>query len=179
MGVGYAGKSYILGQGMQERIESIVKEACTVNGVALYDMELKATGHGKILVVYITSLTGVKVHDCQHVSRMIEHQLEAEDLIPGSYFLEVSSPGLERDLKKKIHFVSAINERIKVTVQGEEQNRHLIGILTEVNQDRISLLLETGEQEEILLNRIRKAKTMHDHKKDLQKSNKADKMKEN
>ncbi len=163
---------------MQSKVESIVKEACATHGVALYDLELKTTAHGKVLVVYITSLGGVKVHDCQYVSRMIEHQLETEDLISGHYFLEVSSPGLERELNKKSHFVSAINEHIKLTVQGEEQNRRLTGILLEVNQDSITLASESGETEEILLSRIRKAKTLHDHKKDLQKSDKAGKMKE-
>jgi ribosome maturation factor RimP len=163
---------------MQEKIESIVKEACAAHGVALYDMEMKPTGRGKVLLVYVTSFGGVKVSDCQRISRKIEHQLEEEDLVQGKYILEVSSPGLERELKKKSHFVSAINEQIKLTVHSDEQNEHLEGKLLEVNPDRITLQFSDGEEEEILLNRIKKAKTLFDYKQDLKKPGKAETKKE-
>jgi ribosome maturation factor RimP len=161
---------------MQEKIESIVKEACAQKGVALYDLELKPTAHGKVLLVSITSMGGVKVKDCQSVSRIIERQLEEEDLIEGRYFLEVASPGLERDLRKKSHFVSAINEQIKLTVQGEEQNERLKGRLKEVNPSSIILEKDDGEQEEILFSRIKKAKTLYDHRPDLKKSKTEEKL---
>ncbi|MCF7911316.1 MAG: ribosome assembly cofactor RimP [Candidatus Cloacimonetes bacterium] len=163
---------------MQEKIESIVKEACAAHGVALYDLEMKPTVHGRLLLVYVTSLGGVKVSDCQRISCKIEHQLEEEDLVQGKYILEVSSPGLERELKKKSHFVSAINEQIKLTVHGEEQNKTLEGRLLEVNPDRITLEYADGEEEEVLLSRIKKAKTLYDYKQDLKKPGKADQKKE-
>lgn len=163
---------------MQEKIELIVKEACAAQGVALYDLEFKPTDHGKLLLVYVTRLGGVKVSDCQKISKKIAHQLEEEDLIEGRYFLEVSSPGLERDLKKKSHFVSAINEQVSLTVHGEEKNDVVEGKLVEVNQDRITLLLGDGEELEVLLSKIKKAKTLFDYKQDLKKPGKADLKKE-
>ena len=158
---------------MQAKIESIVKEACQNYGVSLYDLELKPTGHGKVLVIYLTKLGGIKVEDCQRVSRIIERDLEAEDLIKGRYYLEVSSPGLERELKKKSHFISAINEHIKLIVQEESGNRRLRGRLIEVNPQSITLNTEEDTLEEIDLHRIRKAKTLFDHKQDLKKSSKS------
>lgn len=163
---------------MQARIEEIVKEACTEHGVALYDLELKPTNHGKVLIVYITRLGGVQVKECQRVSRQIEQELEGEDLISGRYYLEVSSPGLERELKKKRHFVSAINEQIKLTVQGEEQNRRLRGKLLEVNPASILLESEEGEEEIIPLSSIKKAKTLFDARGDFQKDKKTVRKKE-
>ena len=173
-----SGFSIILGQAMQEKIESIVKEACAAQGVSLYDLEFKPTDHGKLLLVYVTSLGGVKVSDCQKISKKIAHQLEEEDLIQSRYFIEVSSPGLERDLKKKSHFVSAINEQVSLTVHGDGKSGHLEGKLIEVNPNRITLLLEDGEELEVLLSRIKKAKTMFDYKQDLKKPGKADQKKE-
>jgi ribosome maturation factor RimP len=154
---------------MQERIESIVKEACAKAGVALYDLEMKATAHGRVLVVFVTSLGGVKVKYCQRVSRLIEHQLEEEDIIDGRYFLEVSSPGLERELKKKSHFVSAIGEQVSLSVQTGDGNSPVSGRLHEVNPDSITLKLADDEMLEISLSRIKKAKTLFDYKKDLKK----------
>lgn len=163
---------------MQEKILEIVKNACTEKGVALYDLELKPTGHGRVLLVYITRLGGVSINDCQSVSRMIEADLEAEDLIEGRYILEVSSPGLERDLSKKTHFVSAINEQIKLTVQGTEVNERIKGKLLEVHPDMILFETENEEVMEIPLNKIKKAKTLYDAKRDLKNAKQGKQKKE-
>src|SRR6056297_3393529 len=98
-----------------ERLEEITKQACAEQGVALYDLELKHAAKGLVVVAYITKMGGVSVGDCRAVSRTISVVLEEEDLIEERYFLEVSSPGLERQLKLKKHYVSAIGEKIKIT----------------------------------------------------------------
>jgi ribosome maturation factor RimP len=163
---------------MQERIEDIVKEACMSNGVSLYDLQWKTTGSGRLLLVRITRLGGVTIDDCREVSHQISEQFDAEDLIEGHYLLEVSSPGLERELTKKSHFISAINEGIKVTVQGKADNQRLNGILKEVNPASITLTLENGDDVEIPLASIKKANTHFDAKPDLQKAKRQEKIKE-
>lgn len=155
---------------MQEKILEIVKSACAEQGVSLYDLQWKTTGHGRLLLVKITKLSGVTVRECQRVSRKIDRELEESDIIEGRYFLEVSSPGLERELTRKSHFTSAINEMIKLTIHEEPSNRRLKGILKEVLPNTIIIETEDGEEEEIEIPSIRKAKTLFDAKADLKNS---------
>jgi len=163
---------------MKERIEEIVKEACLAEGVSLYDLQWKAVGRGKLLLVRITRLGGVSISDCRRVSKFIDNQLEEDDPIEGRYSLEVSSPGLERELTKKSHFVSAINESVMLTVHGKEENTKVRGILKEVNPKSIMLLSETEDMLEIPLTSIKKAKIFFDASIELKAAKQAEKNKE-
>ena len=163
---------------MKERIEEIVKEACLSEGVSLYDLQWKNVGRGRLLLVRITRLGGVSITDCRRVSRFIDNQLEENDPIQGRYSLEVSSPGLERELTKKSHFVSAINENVMLTVQGKEENTKVKGILKEVNPKSIMLLSEAEGLVDIPLNSIKKAKIFFDASLELKAAKQAEKNKE-
>ncbi|MBN1326497.1 MAG: ribosome assembly cofactor RimP [Candidatus Cloacimonetes bacterium] len=148
----------------KERIEEIARQVCQDLDLALYDLDLKSAHKGTIVLIYITKINGVSVGDCQQVSRTVGAILEEEDLIAGRYFLEVSSPGLERELKRKKHYVSAINELLKLTYHELDKNMTVTGTLLEVMED--SILLEVDEQPvEISFNDIRKARTYFDFKK--------------
>jgi len=149
-----------------ELLEEIAKEACTRQGVALYDMEMKNASKGLIIVIYITKMGGVSVGDCRSVSRTIAVILEEGDLIEERYFLEVSSPGLERQLKLKKHYVSAIGEQINITfVDEEDKPVNKIGRLKEVLPEHITVeFLE--EELPIMFKNIKKAKTYFDYKKE-------------
>lgn len=153
-----------MGNNMVEALETIAKEACKNQAVALYDLELKRASKGLIVLVYITKVGGVTITDCQNVSREISNQLDLEDIIDERYFLEVSSPGLERELKLKKHYVSAIGETIKVTFHIADKTKTLIGILKEVETDYLKLLVN-DQMEELAFNDIKKAKTYFDFNK--------------
>ncbi|MDY6915165.1 MAG: ribosome assembly cofactor RimP [Candidatus Cloacimonadota bacterium] len=149
---------------MLKKIEDIAKQACQEVGVALYDVKLKNASKGKILLIYITKIDGVTVDECQQVSRIMNMELETLDIIPGRYFLEVSSPGLERELNLKKHYVSAINENVKLTYSQQEKNVHIEGILKEVLPEHIKI--ETDREELIIpFSDIKKAKTYFEYKK--------------
>ncbi len=150
-----------------DRLENIAEEICDSLGLSVYDIELKNTQKGKVIIVYITRIGGVAISDCESVSRNMSDVLDAEDFIPGSFFLEVSSMGLERTLKYKKHYKSAINESVKVTYKDEDNKSITVkGILAEVLPDSIKVM---SKDEEILLslNSIKKAKTVFDIKKDM------------
>ncbi|MCF7793102.1 MAG: ribosome maturation factor RimP [Candidatus Cloacimonetes bacterium] len=149
---------------MVEKLEKIAKEACSKQGVALYDLELKRASKGLIVLVYITKLDGVNIGDCQIVSREISNRLEIDDFIAERFFLEVSSPGLERELKLKKHYVSAIGEKLKITFQAEDKNKTVIGVLKEVETDYLKLDVK-DEMKQITFSDIKKAKTYFDYKK--------------
>jgi ribosome maturation factor RimP len=154
---------------MLEKLESVVKAACLKHGVGLYDLELINTQHGKVLCVYITKVNGVNITDCTKVNKEISMFLDAEEtLIDGAFTLEVSSPGIERPLKFKKHYISAINELIKITYSENTQKSTIQGILKEVNPEHI-LIEQNDEILNIKFHDIKKAKTCFQN---LKKENK-------
>jgi ribosome maturation factor RimP len=88
------------------------------------------------------------------------NELETFDLIPERYYLEVSSPGIERPLKLKSHYVSAITEKIAVQWNDGEEKKSTMGTLVEVNQDTITLD-DRGVLLEIPFKVITRAKTVY------------------
>ena len=147
-----------------EKLENIIKEICKAQHVALYDMEIKPTSKGKVLVIYITKVGGITVSDCQSISRKISNVLDEEDLITGRYFLEVSSPGLERKLTQKKHYKSAINEMVLITYQEEDKTIFKKGKLIEV-QPEFLIIKQKDESIKIDFRSIKKAKTVFDDKR--------------
>ncbi|MFC1887519.1 ribosome maturation factor RimP [Candidatus Cloacimonadota bacterium] len=145
-------------------VEEIAREACRINNVAMYGFELKMATKGMIVLIYITKIGGVSVEDCKQVSRYVERVLEEEDIIKKRYYLEVSSPGLERDLKLKMHYVSAIGEIVKIVYQKDDTSDVIKGKLLEVLPDEI--VLEIPDDKFVIrFSEIKKAKTYFDYKK--------------
>ncbi len=143
----------------RNQIEEIAKKLCAEMHLALYDFDEKMSGKGRIIVIYLTKIGGVTLDECARFSRALGNELEEFDIIPERYFLEVSSPGLERPLKLKSHWVSAINEKVAVQWTLDEEKKSHMGTLTEVNQDTI-VLDDRGTLVEIPLKAISKAKTV-------------------
>ena len=142
------------------QVEEIARRICLEQHLALYDLDEKMSGKGRIITVYLTKIGGGTLDECARFSRALGAELEEFDLIPDRYFLEVSSPGLERPLKLKSHWVSAINEKVAVQWTEGEQKRSALGTLVEVNQDNV-VLDDRGSRVEIELKAISRAKTVY------------------
>lgn len=142
------------------QIEDIAKRICSDMNVALYDIDEKMSGKGRIIIVYLTKIGGVTLDEVAKFSRALSSELDNLDLIPDRYFLEVSSPGLERPLKLKTHWVSAINEKAAVQYQIDKVKYSVMGTLVEVHQDMV-VLDDRGERIEIPLRSISRAKTVY------------------
>ena len=96
-----------------QKIETLANEVATREGVKIYDIEFAGGAQGRTLRVFIEKDGGVGIDDCANVSRGLNLLLDVEDPIPGGkYNLEVSSPGLERPLKKNWHFEQAVGKKI-------------------------------------------------------------------
>ncbi len=143
-------------------LEDVAKRAAKEAGVALYDVEEKQTNHGLVALIYITKIGGVAVEDCIAVNRLAGSELELLDVYKKKYTLEVSSPGLERDLKYKKHYASAINEKVKVKYQAEENRIVIEGTLTEVTPQAIKIVQKNEEEVVIPFTSIKKARTIFD-----------------
>ncbi|MBI5179380.1 MAG: ribosome maturation factor RimP [Nitrospinae bacterium] len=83
-------------------------------GLTLYDMEVTVRPRNSLLRVYIDRPGGVNVTHCESVSHTLSAMLDVDDPFPGSYTLEVSSPGLTRRLTKEEHFVKSAGSWAKV-----------------------------------------------------------------
>ena len=146
---------------MQERLETVAKDACTKCGVGLYDVDLIHTQHGKIFCVFITKVDGVNITDCTKVSKEMNIFLDSDtSLIDGPYTLEVSSPGVERPLRLKKHYMSAINELIKITFLNNDKKETITGKLSEVHHDFI-IIKNDDDKHQIPFHNIKKAKTCY------------------
>jgi ribosome maturation factor RimP len=112
-------------------------------GMELVDVEYRREGHGWVLRFFIDKEGGVGIDDCAKVSREISAYLEVEDLVPNAYHLEVSSPGLERPIKKKEDFLRFADRRVRIKLrQPLGDQRVLIGTLCGLEGNTVVLALE-------------------------------------
>ncbi|AEA33686.1 ribosome maturation factor RimP [Hippea maritima] len=103
-------------------------------GYSVYDIELTQ----KKITIYIDKPGGVSIDDCELASRNISALLDVKDPFSGSYTLEVSSPGINRKLKTKEHFMAAIGKKCVVHTHFPVDNSKVFkGILTECNDNEI------------------------------------------
>lgn len=111
-------------------IENLVNQVLSDKGFELVDIELKREPVGMVLRVYIDSDGGVNIDDCAKISESISRELDKEDLISQSCVLEVSSPGIERPLRKPEHFEKYVGSKIYVKtrepIRGRRQFKGII-----------------------------------------------------
>ncbi len=95
-------------------LEESIKLTVESLGAKLYDIATLKENDKNIFRVSITCEGGVNLDKCAEISRMLSPILDIEEPIHGEYVLEVSSPGIERKLKKKEHFIASVGEKVKV-----------------------------------------------------------------
>lgn len=152
-----------------QKIETLASEVAAREGVKIYDIEFAGGAQGRTLRVYIDKEGGVGVDDCANVSRGLNLLLDVEDPIPGGkYVLEVSSPGLERVLKKPWHFQDAVGKKIWVRTERALESfglknaklkaaKQISEVLLAVENDSMKFQIE-GEDLFIPINAASKAK---------------------
>ncbi|GMA61526.1 ribosome maturation factor RimP [Alicyclobacillus fastidiosus] len=129
----------------KERVTDIVERLVTpiaeAQHVELVDVEYKKEGANWYLRVFIDKPEGVDIDDCSRVSEQLSEQLDIVDPIPNAYFLEVSSPGAERPLKKPADFVRAVGEYVHISLyEPLDGQKAFEGILR--NYEESELMLE-------------------------------------
>lgn len=146
----------------KKKISEIIIRVCQITGYKVYDWQLKGYGKDQRLVVQITHPDGVTIDDCAKFSHTLGDELDMRDVFAKQYLLEVSSPGLTRDLTKKEHFADAVGEKIKIRFRNE--NNHIVtqkGIVSKVDEDAVYLNSEKEDSEvKAVYDKIKKAKTI-------------------
>ncbi len=99
---------------LSKRIEVLAKESALAENVEFYHMDFRKSGKSWLLRVYIDSESGISHSECEKVSHRLGAKLEVEDIIPDSYTLEISSPGLDRPLVTPEHFIRQIGKTVEI-----------------------------------------------------------------
>jgi ribosome maturation factor RimP len=140
-------------------LEEIVNDVVTLSGFSLVEWTLSGTPNRAILRVFVYRSEGVALEDCERVSRELGQVLDEKDLFPGSYVLEVSSPGAERALRGKDEYEIFRGRDVKLEMTGEDgKARTIIGRLGPLEGDVITLEVGNDGEISIPLARIRKAR---------------------
>ncbi len=146
---------------IEKKVEMLLKEKIEKLGYDLYDVEYLKEGKEFHLCIYIDKENGIDISDCEKVNEVINPILDKADYISEQYFLEVSSPGLERKLRKKEHFEKEIGKKIELSLYSKIENQKTIqGILKEYNNEY--LILENCKEIKIELKQIASAKSVYD-----------------
>ena len=118
---------------IEERIKEIAKKATADNGVEFVHLELAGTKRNQVVRVFADKEGGINIEDCSKVSRSIEAEMDADDFMPGTYVLEVSSPGLDRELYSLADFGRFAGNLAKVKMRPDfEGPKSLNGTIVSV-----------------------------------------------
>jgi ribosome maturation factor RimP len=127
----------------EHKTEKLLEPILSANHFELYDIEYVKEGGNWFLRAYIDKENGITVDDCELVSRTLSDLLDKNDFIPDSYILEVSSPGLGRQLKRDKHFEKSIGDEVEVKLyKPVNKKKDFIGILTAFDQSTITIEFE-------------------------------------
>ncbi|MEN7342552.1 MAG: ribosome maturation factor RimP [Pseudomonadota bacterium] len=127
-------------------IETLLTPVVERLGFELVDLEFKGGGGSSVLQVFIDGPNGITLDDCAMVSQHVSAILDVEDPIPGEYNLEISSPGLDRPLRREAHFEKYAGAEIKVKMRkGYVGKLRLKGILNGLDDSHVVLVV--GDEE--------------------------------
>ena len=142
-----------------EKITEMAQRVAASEGLTLVDIELKGGGGSRLLRVYIDKPEGISHADCQLVSEQLSAMLDVEDPFPGSYTLEVSSPGLDRELVKASDFTHFAGRKARVVVREPVDDQKVLeGRLAGFEGGRVRLDLGEAGLKELELSNIQKAR---------------------
>ena len=144
----------------EQKTEEILLPIVEEYGFELVDVEYVKEGSNWYLRAYIDKPGGITVDDCEEVSRALSDLLDEEDFISENYILEVSSPGLDRPLKKEKDFARSIGKDVEIRLyKAIDKQKEFTGTLTSYDADSVTITMEDGsertfEKSEIALIRL-------------------------
>lgn len=145
---------------IEDRVESLIQTSIEALGYQLYDVQYAKEGKDYFLRIYIESPEkAITLEDCEKVNNEIEEMLDVADYIKEQYFLEVSSTGVEKIIRKEKHLRENLNQIIDVKLFKPVNNsKEFIGILKKFDDETIYLSVngETIELERKNISLIKK-----------------------
>lgn len=132
---------------IEERVSKLIAPIIEKIGYELYDVQYDKEGKNYFLRIYIDQEKGIDLNDCEKVNNAITDILDEENYIKEQYFLEVSSPGIERVLRKDKHLEKNIGAEINIKLfkKDETGNKEYLGNLIGYDEDYIQIKQENNE----------------------------------
>ena len=126
---------------IEENVEAIVKDKIESLGYELYDVLFFKEGPNKILRIVIDNEKGISLDDCEKVNNEVKDLIDEADFIKEQYFLEISSPGIERLLRKDWQLKKFKGELVEVKLfkKDEKGNKNYIGELGETTEKELQI----------------------------------------
>src|SRR5438105_3277852 len=141
------------------RLRQLIEEVVESQGYELVEVELKGTGKSSLLRVFIDQPAGISHRDCELVSEQVGTVVDVEDLIPFSYTLEVSSPGLDRKLVKESDYTRFEGKLARIQTRIPlNQQKVFRGRLQGFHDGKVRLELRKGDELDIPLDVIHEAR---------------------
>ncbi|MBP5624731.1 MAG: ribosome maturation factor RimP [Lachnospiraceae bacterium] len=126
----------------EAKTEELLRPIAEANGVDIYDVEYVEEAGEWYLRAYIDKEGGVTIDDCEAVSRALSDALDNPEFIEDAYYLEVSSPGLGRTLKKDRHFEKSIGMEVDLkTYKPVDGSKEFTGTLKSFDKDTVTLMI--------------------------------------
>jgi ribosome maturation factor RimP len=131
---------------LQEQLKTLLAPEVESLGFEFWGVEVQIHPKSRLLRIYIDGDDGVTVEDCANVSRQVSAVLDVEDLIPGEYRLEISSPGMDRPLFTLEQYGSYLGETITLKLNKSFEGRKKYkGVLSAVENDEITIIYDDFE----------------------------------
>ena len=135
---------------IEEKVQNLIENKIEELGYQLYDVQYVKEGKDYFLRIYIDKSEGIDLNDCETVNDAISDTLDEASYIKEAYFLEVSSPGIERVLRKEKHFEDNIGNVVDIklfkSIDGKKEYQ---GILKNFDEEKLQIEEMEGNQVEI------------------------------
>ncbi|MFT5698357.1 MAG: ribosome maturation factor RimP [Desulforhopalus sp.] len=141
------------------KVRSYLAELLPDMGLELFDVQFRADAHGWVLRVFVDSPDCVSLDHCTNVSRELGQYLDVEEVIDHAYYLEVSSPGLERPLRSTAEFSKYTGKKARVKVHNAIDGvKTFEGVIGDVGEEIINMTLADGSSMQFTYDMFSKAR---------------------
>ena len=131
---------------IEEKVEELVTKPINDLGYTIYDVTYTKEGKDNYLRIFIDNEKGISLDDCEKVNNAITDLLDEANYIKDQYFLEISSPGIERHIRKEKHLKESLEKEINVKLfRAIDKQKEITGILKSF--DETNIIIETQSQE--------------------------------
>ena len=145
---------------IKETVRDAVSPTITELGYDIWDITYSKVGADYHLEITIDSPNGINIEDCEKVHRAIDPILDEVDPIEGFYYLDVSSPGIERELRTDAHILHSIGQKVEAKLFAAKDGRRVVcGILKSFEDGALVITEQTGDVT-LLQNEISKLRTI-------------------
>ena len=146
-----------------QTVSALIEKTVLEAGCRLWDVEYVKVGAEYHLIITIDKDEGVNIEDCERVHRAIDPLLDEADPIENSYRLEVSSPGIERDLRTDAHILASIGEVVEAKLfapDEEDGGKSYLGVLTAYEEGMLTLVLQNDSEKKLAKAAISRLRTV-------------------